>query len=285
MKLSFLIILFFVVSCGKSSTRKFEITESSIYGGQTVESDDIVAQSTVAIGTDGSPEICSGTLISENLVITAAHCVVGYKKYKHFFSAPTYTVLIESKIILFGVKARDSIKVIKGAPDQVASAEIKLPKDNEFYQNLYDSEVRKFDIALIKLAKNVSKSFKPVAILDPTYILPAATELLIAGYGESESNGWHEMNDLRKTYRPFEERINETDFLLNQLERKEGVYKGDSGGPAYLEVENELLLVGATSSANSKTNAYFMYVPAFKNFILNAAKEMNATPPVFKMPN
>lgn len=293
MKIYYLTLLLAIVSCGQPSNNKQNLLQSYIMAGQSVEDGNIVAQSTVAITLKDKPSgFCSGTLISEDLVITAVHCVTSFKAHTHFFTKTSYTVELSNDTqVWFGVNI--PINKLNGNNNETSNtktfsqnlihnAEIKIPKNISFYDS-YGPQYRQFDLALIKLAKKAPNGFKPVAILDSAYEIPPYTELLVAGVGDTEKSFINTV--LNKTHRPYVRKYDETGFLINQVDGKEGVWHGDSGGPAYLELENKLILVGATSGRFDADNAYMVNVSAFKEFILKSAKEMNASPPVFKVPN
>ena len=151
----------------------------------------------------------------------------------------------------------------------------------------YDQEAFQ-DLALVKLQDKAPKGFKPVALLSPEYIIQRNTELLLVGFGFTDKFNNDDNFNLPRTPRkikiPFLE-LRDTRIVLSQENEEIGTYYGDSGGPAYLEFEKGLLLAGTTQGrSQSAPEGYFINLGSFKNFILDSAKKMNATAPVFKMP-
>lgn len=143
---------------------------------------------------------------------------------------------------------------------------------------------KNYDIALIKLAKMAPKEFKPIAILDSEYQLIPYTELTVAGYGNTDLDSFDTNYHLNKVKIPLLEYVDNI-FTISQPDTH-GAYNGDSGGPAYLEKNNELFLVGTVRGATDNSNhvGTFMNLSKFKDFILKSAKEMKAIPPTFSAP-
>jgi secreted trypsin-like serine protease len=256
--------LIILVGCGKPTASKdSEVIASSIIAGENVEATDPVALSTISL------KDCSATLISPDLLVTAAHCVseqVGFNRV--------------------GVIKKVSILTnLSWLSKYTDSSEIILhPK---YFINIFDNKIEDYDIAIIKIPKALpSDRFKPVAILAPEYLLEANTELLLAGYGaqSAQDSSVTYKYPLQKTKKTFLNYL-ENRLVIKQENGKEGVYHGDSGGPAYLETQMGLLLVGATSRPGEGQTVHFANVSAYKDFILESAKALKAQAPTFKMPN
>lgn len=246
------------------NSKEASLTNSSIIGGEEVEELDPVVQSTVAIGTVSNffQAFCTGTLISRNLVITAAHCVEEDQELSVWFNPKL--------------------------PGQYEEYDKKLVVKVESYARapVTDLLIRFADIALLKLEQDAPANYRPVTILDPKNRIKKDTKLILAGYGARNAY-YGGMNNLTKVETPFiEYGTFRKAVFLNQREGNGACY-GDSGGPAYIENNGELFLVGATHGTEESEDScsvvsIYMDVPKFKRYILKHAKKLNAEAPVFK---
>jgi secreted trypsin-like serine protease len=277
--------LLVLMSCGKS-TDKIDVatpasaavvkaitktTSSSIINGALIKDEDLASKSTVAlVGRLGGP-FCSGTIVSENLVLTAAHCASYWTKKSLFKSSKRVTVLSS-----VGFKLNSSTDFTELEMEAVELYPVQKEKE-QFYH----------DIALVKFKGVLPKEFKPVAILAPEYKLVGNKDLILAGFGLTSSEENAIDIDTPISYQisiPYKGSDGDI-LILSQLNGKEGAYHGDSGGPAYLESKNELLLVGSTiGGLDGESEVYYSKVSAYKKFILDSAKKLNGTLPVFKKP-
>jgi secreted trypsin-like serine protease len=185
-----------------------------INGGEKVSANDPIAKSTVMLETDA--EYCSATIIRENLLLTAAHCIV-----------PSDTWVL---IHFAGLEQTESRKAIRFFR-------------HEGYQDL--NETTRNDIALIFFEGGLPDGFTPVPILPADKGLTIGDELQVAGYGAGGPLGV-----LAKVS------LNVSDFLgtkslikFNQTSKR-GICHGDSGGPAFKVSNGQLYLAGVASYAN-----------------------------------
>ncbi|MGZ3745026.1 MAG: trypsin-like serine protease, partial [Pseudobdellovibrionaceae bacterium] len=123
-----------------------------INGGEKVLANDPIAKSTVMLETE--KQYCSATILSDNLLVTAAHCISDGDPW----------VLIH-------------FSGLEGALSRTASRSLR----HENYQDLQDTT--RNDIALVFFAGGLPEGFNPVTILPGDKNMEVGDELQLAGYG------------------------------------------------------------------------------------------------------
>ena len=257
-----------------SSTAQISEKQNGIIGGQAALHTDAITSSTVSImvNYDGSPfSICTGTLISQNLVLTATHCLDGMDASDLF--------------IYFGAnlpKKIDTKKLLK-----VADLRVHPKYEMIFDETDEDTPVTGLnDVGLIRLAQNAPDSARPVAIAKQTNILKPGMSLLLAGYGiVNEIGDPTYAKGLNYVRVPFVKPVFESILVTDQT-NAQGACSGDSGGPAYVETPNGLIVVGITRGPHGQSldcRHYGEYTSAahFQGFIEDMAKELGALAPQF----
>ncbi len=238
-----------------------------VVGGQKVVEGDLAAYSTVSfVDSSKMSDVCSGTLISRDLVISAAHCAPQLKRpLKIWVGTKDVGILMDIEKRVFHPMA---IKFVE--------------------QRNWDDDLRQHDIQIIKLSKKVPAQFRPARILDTGFVIPEGTNLLIAGFGIDMVNE-ASSRDLLQARAPL---LGVTQNRLRVDQRGgQGACFGDSGGPAYLETSTELFLAGVTHGPEfeyapgcDNIIEIFMNASKFKDFILETAKELGASAPEFAVP-
>lgn len=264
-----------LVACSpaKQNAVNLGADSSSIIGGVTVDAKDPIAKSTVAIvasvktadGQEGQ-FICTGSLLTENVVLTAGHCVpeVG-AEYK--------------EVVLYVIFNTDLRKM--------GRTDIRLVVDSVIhtdYGKTGSEGEDAHDLALIKFAGAMAPGYTVAKFLDDETLLKPGTKVTLAGYGLIETDGVNTKSDdrLRKVDVEVVEEFGKHEILLDQTKGK-GACHGDSGGPAFLEVNGTQYVWGVTSRGAGKDGkddcslvSVYTKVKSESQFVQDGLKKLSA---------
>ncbi len=232
-----------------------------IIGGTTVSPGDPIAATTVAIvgeeSTAAAPEdsvlrnyvakkppaeggggefVCSGSILADDLIVTAGHCV-----------GPNIKLMIVFRTDAF-----------HGTGPVVQATSYTRPKDfNPNRQKDAD------DIGLILFSGGLPEGYHPATLLGANDPLSNGEVVTLAGYGidvgapPQGSDGGAGI--LRETTVSIQEaQWGKTEVEVDQTQGR-GACHGDSGGPAFKMEGNNLLLFGVTSRGGGECNETTLY--------------------------
>lgn len=266
--------VFFAAGCAKQSDsviNKNLSAQNAIINGKAALETDAITASTVSlmIRWDGELySICSGTLISEDLILTAGHCLMAVDDPKDL-------------MIFFGPVLPKNISDSRLLAVESAKANPNFePSEDEDA----DPATRLNDIGVIKLKAKAPAGTVAVPVLSPESELKAQQSLLLAGYGMVIEKPRTSAKGLNYTTVPLAEITDETILVTDQ--KVSGACSGDSGGPAYVQTPNGLAVVGATRGPKEPAVdchhfGEYTYASKFKDFILESAKLLGAKAPTF----
>lgn len=261
------LLLGFTISCGQQRSSwdlKSNANDSKIINGEPVSEQDAIYYMTARILelSDGVwyPR-CTASIISADLILTAAHCVKGTKA--------------DNIRIGFGVQplSPDLQSNPQTRVDVVEKFET-LPIYGYVIHPKHDPPTLNHDMALIRLPVPVPSKYFAVPLLPQSEIEKLKEDqdynILLAGYGLTQELPEIKSEILRQT--EVSGRFKGIQMITDQTKGTGGC-RGDSGGPAYLKIDDKLYLVGVTAGvAGSYTDCAHQGLwgnPSFEKDFLN----------------
>ncbi|WP_413576025.1 S1 family peptidase [Bdellovibrio sp. HCB290] len=271
-------------------------SEPAIIGGKNVTAKDLASKSVVGLLIEnkhtGDQEVCSGTLLKGNLILTAAHCVADSENV-------TVTVIFNNVM-----NGNSKTVSRKGLATAVTA----------WWGNESHLEIETGDIALVKFEGSAPNSYVPVTNLLTDDDLYDNQNVIIAGFGANRittkqidvntypdligaiQSGQVVCQDNMKlekcveikmdgtgTLRQANSKIVDSRYSNSEIEISSdngATCHGDSGGPGFVLKNGQLYLWGvANRSANSKVtdcsvNSIYANVSFFREWLNLAAGKL-----------
>ncbi|WP_413558566.1 S1 family peptidase [Bdellovibrio sp. HCB209] len=254
-------------------------TAAAITGGSVVEPNSQMALRTVGIFNVKTANACTGTLITKDIVVTAGHCVVSKK---------------EDLIVIFETQFPNKV----GQTDKLNPQNIRTIKTmvlHDDFKNMDEEGGDYGDIGVIKLDSPAPENYLITPLLRDETLLRKDDTVTLAGYGYSyEESKVTDRNDPDLPAALAEGRgycnnyktkcflqivkgdgqlrevqvtiagLRTKDMILNESYQK-ATCRGDSGGPAFIEINGKTVLAGVTS--RTLTDADCGYAQGVKTLI------------------
>jgi secreted trypsin-like serine protease len=248
-----------LTSCAPNTnnTEGIQTSGEGIIGGWEAKPTDLVQESIVAVYDTNGGQLCTGSLLPGNLVLTAAHCIGDDP---------------EAMYIFFDTKLTQ-----KSIRRQVDKVEI-----SQYWETRQNADKDTGDIALVHFTGSVPAGYKPAKFLSAAdkKALTKGTEVVLAGYGISNGVTEEGAGVLRVTKVKIEDpSFSDSEIKLNQTEGT-GACHGDSGGPAYMVIKGHHYLWGVTSRGvqdkNNDCSQFSAYTNTlyYKSWINRAANKL-----------
>lgn len=236
-------------------------SHDAIIGGQEVGFGDPDQKlvTMLKIRRNDHESICTGTLLSDRVILTAAHCVEGVSPGN--------------------ISAR--FTTTSGCPvNHVREASISVIR-TVAHKNFDGSPQSLADLALLYLEDEAPPEQRRIPILGRNE-KPAEDRILLVGFGiTGEKN--KDSQVLRRVYKSLSKDVTyrERALIVNQLGGRGGFCRGDSGAPIIAEVWGEPRIIGVNSAnigikpdTECQTLSLAINVVEFSDWIQNHQKNL-----------
>lgn len=210
---------------------------------------------------------CTGTLIAQDIVLTAAHCVNTDKNIIQRVSlSGDSTGNADNKIVAGGIKVKQSFKSSKYELTKYQTQIGRLYMQTPEFEALTEEEkkniqvkvfimqnlISSYDIAFLQLERPQVMLASSLASLGCKAKLKAGDEIAIAGYGLKSVKDAKENSNpnyiLHYGYNKVEDYpLIDLVYTIGKAEGKQLVNSGDSGGPIFKKT-NQKIVYGVTST-------------------------------------
>ncbi|MEQ1663949.1 MAG: trypsin-like serine protease [Bdellovibrionales bacterium] len=255
-----------------------ESQRTFIVHGTPVSETDPIGKSTVALyiftkNPQNQNEIhnyCSGTLVSPNIVMTAAHCIADYAADE----SKTIEYIRDNTRIGFGLPVvhdlQDSRIEFRSITSVIVHPQYIVDPTNSLHV--------KYDMTLLKLNAPAPATAVSAKLVSDRELIQSGLNIVLAGFGKIDGvKKIPATQVMRTTVKIDKGYYSPTQFTYKALGGHASCH-GDSGGPAYLDNNSDQpFVVGVASWGDQTCEEMGVYtsVPAMYNWIIDTISKWN----------
>jgi secreted trypsin-like serine protease len=259
-----LVLMLSLAACGKTPFVNAPASNPSgnsagIIGGSDVTDKDDFSKSVVALYNVTVGSLCTASIVSDQILVTAAHCVDGPAS---------------SLRVVFG-------KNLENETDRVIEAVISY-ETSPLWPTRSSEDFNAGDIAVVRFEGGLPAGYHAAKLLTDDTVLTTGANVLLAGYGISNGVTQEGAGTLRSVVTTIKNgAYSESEILIDQTTGK-GACHGDSGGPAYVQVNGQWALWGVTNRGVNDPNndcsvsAAYAKIPFYQSWIATTTKKLLA---------
>lgn len=203
---------------------------TGIIGGTDATGSEDFSKTVVVLYDKSLGALCTASILSDKLLLTAAHCVA---------SEPT------NLYVVFGTDVNSTDIIVR---------RVVVAQQTPVWAARQNEELNTGDMAVVGFIGGLPEGYHAASLLTDSSQLKDGGAITLAGYGLSDGVAATGAGKLRYVDTTIQQAAYSQSEILMEQSKGKGACHGDSGGPAYVQVNGQRLLAGVTSRGVNDPN-------------------------------